>query len=643
MKRITVTLLVVATLAQTVEAQKPDGHNDRFVISENGQHGFIDSSGKIVISPRFEQAVEFSEGLCAVRTNGRYGFIDMNGVMRVSPSYDYATVFNEGLALVFLDGKPLFINTDGKPAFQSNFKHMSHFEGGLSYVRTHSDKRGIINRQGVLVIDTVYKYIEPFKDGLAIVLGADHQEYDTDEKKENLQVSVIDLAGNKLFPFGKYHSISNYNEGYFEVQFPEKKGGNVQKDAIINTKGDIVFQSPEKPVNWIEGGVHSGIVRVSLPSDKKGNEYYDAYFTVSGKKIFDKKSMRYGEDFDEGFAFVGNEEFDYMVINRKGEVISKELYNRIAEEGFQNGRALVELDGGWGVIDTTGSVVLETPYKEVYSNGLVNDNYIVFHQGDRWGVLDLAGKEIIPAMLEHFDTRGFVNGLLDAVVDGRAAYYDTSGTLVWQQGLSKRDFLVPVNIDYMNRGYFYANYNYMGHSGDSDRHAEPEPVTGKKQFAKNTLSVIVHEDNVLPFFAYTKGLRVEVANTTPDTIRFNAQDNRLSMKVQAKDPQGHWRDIEYLPNSWCGNSYHTVTLPESRYWTFVTPVYEGTIQTKLRISLTYIDPLEKVAPDAISRRSYRGKKELVVYSNEFNGSVNPAQFWRRPEYHATNIMDPYNE
>ncbi|HYC87083.1 MAG TPA: WG repeat-containing protein [Chryseosolibacter sp.] len=643
MKRITATLVVITIIARIVQAQEPDGNNNRFAISENGQYGFIDRSGKVVIPLRFEQALEFSEGLCAVRTNGRYGFIDVNGDMRIPPVYDYATVFNEGLALVFLDGKPLFINTDGKPAFRSDFKDMAPFHDGRSYVRTRSGKCGIINKQGELVIDTVYKYIGEFKDGLAIVQGADHQEYDSDGRTKNLQMSVIDVEGHKLFPFGKYQSINDYNEGYFKVEFPEKNGGNVQKDGIINTKGDIVFQLPVKPVSWIEGGVHNGIIRVSLPSDKKENEFYDAYFAISGKKIFDKKSMKYGQDFDEGFAFIGNEEFNYVLINRKGEVISKELYDNIAGERFQNGRALVELDGGWGVIDTTGSVVLQTSYTEVYQNGLVNDKYIFFHQGDRWGVVDLAGKEIIPPVLEHFDERGFVNGLLHGVVDGRAAYYNTSGALLWQQGLSKRDFLLAVNIDYMNRGYFYADYNYLGHSGDGGRRAAPEPVTGEKQSAQNALSVVVHEDDVLPFFAYAKGFRVEVANTTSDTIHFNAQDNRLYMKVEAKDLQGKWSDIEYLPSSWCGNSYHTVSLPEGRYWTFVTPVYQGAIQTKLRISLRYVDPSELIPRAAEGRMSYRGKKELVVYSNEFNGSVNPAQFWRRPEYYPSGIMDPYNE
>jgi hypothetical protein len=293
MKLLAAALLFNASLAfgQISDQQTTTADTNRFVISENGQHGFIDSSGKIVISQRFENVIEFSEGLCAVRINGRYGFIDTKGTVRIPPTYDYATIFSEGLALVFIDGKPLFIDKQGKVAFASNYKTMSHFVEGRSQVQTYSEKRGIIDQKGILLIDTAYKFIGPFKDGLAIVYGIDHNEYEGDNKKKNLQVSVIDRAGNKLIPYGRFESITEYSEGYFKAQLPKKKGGNVSVDAIINSKGEIVFSLPDKPLTWLEGGVHNGIVRVSLPADKKENDFYDAYMTVSGKKIFDDKNM----------------------------------------------------------------------------------------------------------------------------------------------------------------------------------------------------------------------------------------------------------------------------------------------------------------------------------------------------------------
>src|SRR5712692_7147714 len=48
---------------------------------ENGKWGYIDKTGKMIISPQFDQAWGFQEGLAAVKIhsedgNGKWGFID---------------------------------------------------------------------------------------------------------------------------------------------------------------------------------------------------------------------------------------------------------------------------------------------------------------------------------------------------------------------------------------------------------------------------------------------------------------------------------------------------------------------------------------------------------------------------------------
>ena len=61
--------------------------------------------------------------------------------------------------------------------------------------------------------------------------------------------------------------------------------------------------------------------------------------------------------------------------------------------------------------------------------------------------------------------------------------------------------------------------------------------------------------------------------------------------------------------------------------------YEGEFRATMRIELSYI-----VGKDRDGR-----KLKQVVYSNEYPGSVNPGQFWRKREYFPANIMDPYNQ
>jgi hypothetical protein len=626
---------------------------DRFVISINGKKGFINNLGEIVIRPQFQDALEFSEGLCAVRIEGRYGFINTQGELRIPAIYDYATIFKEGTAVVYMDGKPRFITQDGRIAFNSNYQHISHFENGLAEVRTYSGKTGILNRQGVLIIDTIYSQIDRSDDGFAVVYGPDHREYETANQKENPQVSVIDISGKMLFPYGKFKSIEDYNEGYFLVNFSERKGGNIAIDAIVNKQGEVLFSLPNNEESWINGNVHDGIIRVSLPVNKRSSEYHDAYVNLTGHVVYSNNETFYGTDFKDNVAFVGDKNFMYSIINRRGEVISKEKFGIPCcsfANPFENGRAVVEFnDDTWGVIDTTARVLLKTTYKHIHPEHLIDGQYLFFQgkgndsEGSRYGLINLQGKVLISPILQDFDRRGFVNNLLKAVVDNKVAYFTRDGQKIWQDIIDEKRDLSPLNIDYMNRGYFYANYDYTGHPGES-RHVEPKEVTDENTFSKNSLSIVADPgDDDVDFFQVARGMRVYVANTTTDTVTFNAQDNRLYMKMQARDKDENWRDIEYLPSSWCGNSYHTVELAPQRYWTFVAPVYDGAIATKMRIALTYVDRSNMRDLSQARRRHYRDAPQLTIYSNEFTGIINPAQFWRRPEYTPSGIMDPYNE
>jgi len=74
-----------------------------------GKWGYIDNTGKVVITPQFDEAWFFSEGLAPVRigdeTSGKWGYIDKTGKFVVMPQFDNAWVFEEGgLASVAIGG-----------------------------------------------------------------------------------------------------------------------------------------------------------------------------------------------------------------------------------------------------------------------------------------------------------------------------------------------------------------------------------------------------------------------------------------------------------------------------------------------------------------------------------------------------------
>lgn len=191
--------------------------------------------------------------------------------------------------------------------------------------------------------------------------------------------------------------------------------------------------------------------------------------------------------------------------------------------------------------------------------------------------------------------------------------------------------LKPVRIQYMMRGYFYASSpdgpealdRFGGWGGSTNTSGKYIP-----QNANTGLEILVDTTVIVPFSETYQGRRVVVRNNGPDTLYFPAQDSRLYMKAQALR-NGTFADIEYLPSSWCGNSYHTLFLAPGERWTFDMPNYDGPVRTRGRLELKYA----------------RGPQEdeQVIFSHEFPAGVHRKQFTEKPGYQPGGIMDPYNE
>ena len=84
-----------------------------YPVKVNGQWGYIDKTGKIVINPQFDSAWDFSEGLAWVKVGGKWGYIDKTGKIVINPQFDDAHDFHDGLALVVVEGLYGYIDRTG--------------------------------------------------------------------------------------------------------------------------------------------------------------------------------------------------------------------------------------------------------------------------------------------------------------------------------------------------------------------------------------------------------------------------------------------------------------------------------------------------------------------------------------------------
>jgi hypothetical protein len=180
----------------------------------------------------------------------------------------------------------------------------------------------------------------------------------------------------------------------------------------------------------------------------------------------------------------------------------------------------------------------------------------------------------------------------------------------------------PVRVEWMLRGYFRAGAQVSkglgGNATSNNMPRELATLTGVQPGSK--VQIVALPDDAKPWHRYD-GYRVVIVNPTDKPVGFDAQDSRLGVVHEAIDPTGTWAPIEYLPSSWCGNSYHELELPARSYWELAAPHYDGPFATRLRLKLTVNDH--------------------TMYSNEFEGRIDPKQFAEKQGHAPANVMDPY--
>jgi hypothetical protein len=176
-------------------------------VKVSGKWGYVNGTGQLVINPQFDYATEFREGragVCLGKTCGfwgssspnnsfpndsLWGFIDTSGKVVVTPQYPEASFFSEGLAPVCTGDcsqnptKPFsrgYTDREGKVVIPMQFGIASAFSEGLAQVcvgkciwdsdsASYTGKFGFIDHSGHFVINPQYEDVNDFKNGIAKV------------------------------------------------------------------------------------------------------------------------------------------------------------------------------------------------------------------------------------------------------------------------------------------------------------------------------------------------------------------------------------------------------------------------------------------------------------------------------------------
>lgn len=264
---------------QSVRPSRWSGHNFPEITRQK----------EMAISPQFEVAYPFREGVALVRQGNYWGAIDPRGDFRIAPKFaqlggDDFRGFSEGTVPAF-DGQQWgFIDTSGQWTIPPRFAQALGFSEGIARVQ-EVDRTGwsTINQKGELIARTNCEIIGPYREGLAPALSPkDGWHYLNPQGKKQLP-----RKGTLFSRSRGYESAMAFSQGWGLIQTAP------QKYQFINPQGQMLPEGPFSLAHSFSQG------RASVQKngqwrylDQRGNPtdghlytYASSYFRLRGQTM----------------------------------------------------------------------------------------------------------------------------------------------------------------------------------------------------------------------------------------------------------------------------------------------------------------------------------------------------------------------
>jgi hypothetical protein len=317
------------------------------------------------------------------RTNYLEGYIDASGAVVLPPILESAGEFHEDRARFQCGGRWGFFEKDLNVVAPPTLSWAENFSEGLARVQPEGEalsfggEWGFMDRSGRIAIASKLKHLVygeehfgEFRDGLAMI-----------ESDENSEVGYIDKNGKVVIP-PSFGLSWGFSEGLAAAQSSkENLFGYIDKQGlwIIKPQFKIAF-------SFVDGLARTQTGTQCVVIDKYGN-------TRDTWTLVDENQNCPRGDYHEGLA------------------------------SFRK-------DGKTGYIDKSGSFVVAPQFTgaDDFSEG-----FATVQLGNLTTYIDKSGHQIFPprALIR---AEAFHEGLAYVVdKDGRAAYVDKSGRIVWQE------------------------------------------------------------------------------------------------------------------------------------------------------------------------------------------------------------------
>jgi hypothetical protein len=431
-------------------------------------------------------SIPYPGALYPVRVGGLWGYMDYTGSIRIQPQWVSTGQFRNGAAVVAIETGDGIIDTTGRyivePVYGIDEGYGGSYYGGretgvilvrkeasLIYNSKETENAvwlaGFYDVQSGFFAEPIWHEVYPMTDGSRLIPVASAQ----DDVKWWRRIGYADrTTGMMVIPYQYGNAeAAQFYEGFALVEaIPDDNYEEVEA-YFINESGERLIL-PDGIIPLYKTRFSEGLALV-----QDAETYLFGYIDSSGSVVI-RPQFDEANDFNEGFAAVYINGL-WGFIDRTGAITVEPRY---AANAYSNGLAFVALDNrllaidtkgrlafmmdegavslgpfmdnglapfswfgldSWGLVNREGHVVLdpaegyrleETYYlgsaQEMFSEGLQT-----LSKDGLCGFINEQGQEATPFEWDYCEN--FHNGLAYVEKDGKMAYIDHAGAVVWAE------------------------------------------------------------------------------------------------------------------------------------------------------------------------------------------------------------------
>ena len=338
-------------------------------VMDGGKYGYINKSGKTVIPFNFTDAYAFHNGCAVVKKDTLYGVINKNGDFLIRPEYEELSEAGEDVFMGVKDDYSGYVKKNGKPLSQFIYDIAGDFHDSYAIVNK-DDKAGLINAGGSYNIEPQYEELAFINDSL---LKA---------KNEDELWGIVTTQGQTIVPF-VYEAIGEFSDHRALIA----KNG---KCGFVDETGAIVIQPTYRFSEFMltSGKFENGF---ALLKQKVKSNLID----TSGKLITFPGYEDYGSPAYGLIPVKKNKKWGFAGFDGKLKIPCR--YELV--EPFMEGYATVRYNKLTGLIDTTGTLVIQPLYEDIVPKAKA----ILVKSGGKSGLLTKDGILLVPCQYDKID------------------------------------------------------------------------------------------------------------------------------------------------------------------------------------------------------------------------------------------------